>query len=113
MGGAEDDAEAALYRWLCEQRRVHRRGRLPQERRKLLQSQHPYVESFVNGKLEQRWSHVCGEVESFIHNAGILPSSSKKTAQESALRSWLQRQRQAYRQGRLSPERAARMKEHP
>ncbi|WP_236966746.1 helicase associated domain-containing protein [Marisediminicola antarctica] len=102
-------SEATLGGWLRNQRRRHKRGRMPAWQADLLQR----IPGFVWEPAVGAWWVKLELLRAFLEREGRVPRYRSVDAGERELAAWVHKQRHHFRQGRLRPDRAAALRRLP
>ena len=107
--GSGSGSEATLGGWLRNQRRRHKRGRMPAWQAELLQR----IPGFVWEPAAGAWWVKLELLRSFLERERRVPRYRSVDAGERELAAWVHKQRHHFRHGRLRPERAAALRHLP
>lgn len=99
-----------LAAWLQRQKDIYRQGKLSPEHEAQLRSIGVEFERTKEVADEERWQKMFGLMVEHKDETGRLPSLST-VYKEQNLGNWLHTQRTAYKEGKLSPEREAKLRE--
>jgi hypothetical protein len=102
---SSSDAETKrLGKWVDKQRQQYKKGLLSPERVALLES----VDGWLWGvKLDDVWNETFGRTVTHYTSKNEWPSRDSSDAETKRLGKWVNKQRQQYKKGLLSPERVA------
>jgi superfamily II DNA or RNA helicase len=98
-----------LGRWVAKQRQAYRRGKLDPERRTRLEA----TSGWAWNALEARWEEGFAHLERFVERKGHARVPRGHREDGYPLSVWVSNQHRPYREGKLDPERRARLEALP